>query len=236
MTRYVLLLIAGCAAASAHDIITTKITYSKELVRLLDKRCATCHQDGGAAFSLTTYEAARPWAKAIKEEVDARRMPPWQAIKGFAEFKDDRGMTQEEIELIDDWVEGGAPEGNPKFLPTDRKFGDWKAPEKPAGAAAVVIQNSTKLDANERVLGIRPKEVKKGETVQIIAARPDGTITPLLWIYQYNPDYTRTYYYTSAVNLPAGTQIEMSPSDGGTFDLFATAPKPKASSTRGGAN
>lgn len=235
MTRFALLLIAGCAAASAHDIITTKITFSKEMVRLLDKRCATCHHDGGAAFSLTTYDAARPWAKAIKEEVDARRMPPWQAIKGFAEFKDDRGLTQEEIELVDDWVEGGAPEGNPKFLPTDHKVIDWKDPDKPAGAAAVPVQNASKLEGNERVLAIRPKDVKKGQTVQIIAARPDGTITPLLWIYQYNPDFTRTYYYASPVNLPAGTQIEMSPADAGSFELFASAPKPKASATRGGA-
>jgi hypothetical protein len=241
MSRSVAVFVAACAVASPvvfpHDVITTKITFSKEIVRLLNKRCVTCHRDGGTSFSLATYEAARPWAKAIKEEVDARRMPPWQAIKGFSEFKDDRGLTQEEIELIDDWVEGGAPEGNPKFVPKDVKIEGWKDPDMPKGASAVVAGNGTKIAATERVVGIRPKDVKKGATVQIIAARPDGTIEPLLWIYQFNPDYVRTYYYANPVSLPAGTEIQMSPPDSGTFSLYAKAAapaKPKVSASHVG--
>src|ERR1700739_3123590 len=100
MFRAAVLMIACAAVAGAHDVITTKITWSKEMSRLVYKRCATCHRDGGAAFSLMTYEAARPWAKAIKEETLERRMPPWQAVKGFGEFKDDRGLTEEELEVI----------------------------------------------------------------------------------------------------------------------------------------
>ena len=69
-----------------------------------------------------TYAEARPWAAAIKEEVLERRMPPWGAVKGFGEFKDDQGLTQEQIELIADWVEGGAPEGDPKLLPKVPEF------------------------------------------------------------------------------------------------------------------
>src|ERR1700719_309063 len=112
-------------ALNAHDIITTKITFSKEISRLLYKRCATCHREGGSSFSLMTFEEARPWAKAIKEEVLERRMPPWEAVKGFGEFRDDRGLTQEEIELISDWVEGSAPEGDPKYLPTAPPPSAW---------------------------------------------------------------------------------------------------------------
>ena len=231
--KHALLFVAAMSAVSAHDVITTKITFSKEIVRLVNKRCATCHRDGGAAFSLNTYEVARPWAKAIKEEVDERRMPPWEAVKGFAEFKDDRGLTQEEIELIDDWVEGGAPEGNPKFVPADPKLTDWSDPDAPKGSAEVVVANAAKLEAQERVLAIRPKDLKKGASVQIIAARPDGTIEPLLWIYKYNPQFVRTYYYTSPPSLPAGTKIEMSPADAGTVALFASAPKSHATSRVG---
>lgn len=230
-----ILFIACLTIASAHDVITTKITFSKEIVRLVNKRCGTCHRDGGAAFSLATYDVVRPWAKAIKEEVDARRMPPWEAVKGFAEFKNDRGLTQEEIELIDDWVEGGAPEGNPKFVPAEPTFPDWHDPEAPKDSTEVLIANGTKLDGPAHVLAVRPKDLKKGESVQIIAARPDGTIEPLLWIYQYNPDFTRTYYYTTPVTLPAGTRIETSPPDAGSVELFAKMPKASARSTRGGA-
>ncbi|MBK7927800.1 MAG: cytochrome c [Bryobacterales bacterium] len=118
MTRLALALFLCAAAARAHDPITTKLTFTKEIVRLFHKHCANCHRDGGPApFSLMTYESARPWATAIKEEVLARRMPPWGAVKGFGEFQGDLGLTQEELHLIADWIEGGAPEGDPVFLP-----------------------------------------------------------------------------------------------------------------------
>ena len=64
-----------------------------------------------------TYSEARPWAKAMQEEVLERRMPPWGAVKGFGDFRNDQALTPEQIELVADWVEGGAPEGEPKDLP-----------------------------------------------------------------------------------------------------------------------
>ena len=84
-------------ATSAHDIITTPITFSREISRLLYSRCVTCHRQGGRAFSLITFQEARPWAAAIKEEVLERRMPPWGAVKGFGEFRNDEGLIQEQI-------------------------------------------------------------------------------------------------------------------------------------------
>lgn len=203
----------------AHDIITTKITFSKEISRLLYKRCATCHHEGGSAFSLMTYDEARPWAKAIKEEVLERRMPPWEAVKGFGEFRDDRGLTQEELETISAWVEGGAPEGEPKYLPSLPKLTAWQDPPAPKGSSEIVVKDGTKLVAGSKVLAIRAKSLMPGQSVQIVAVRPDSTVEPLLWIYKYNAAFHRTYYYQSAVTLPAGTRIEMSPA-GGTVGLF----------------
>src|SRR5271163_3259700 len=121
MFRAAILILAGASVAGAHDFITTKITWSKEVSRLVYKRCSSCHREGGSAFAIITYEQARPWAKAIKEEALERRMPPWQAVKGFGDFKNDRGLTEEELEILSDWVEGGAPEGEPKYLPETPK-------------------------------------------------------------------------------------------------------------------
>jgi hypothetical protein len=220
MLRAVAFLIAGLGIAQAHDIITTKITWSKEISRLFYKRCASCHREGGAAFSLMKYEEARPWAKAIKEETLERRMPPWNAVKGFGEFKEDRGLTQEEIELISNWVEGGAPEGNPKHLPPAPKPGAWQDPAVPAGTSELVVGAETKLDASARVVAVRAKSLKPGASAQIIAIRPDGTVEPLLWIYKYDPKFKRTYYYRSPLALPAGTRVEMSPPGAGSVALF----------------
>src|SRR6202140_4898073 len=112
----------------AHDVITTPLTFSREISRIVYSRCANCHRQRGSAFSLLTYQEARPWAAAIKEEVLERRMPPWGAVKGFGEFRDDQALTPEQMELIGDWVEGGAPEGEPKDLPATPK---WTAPAPP---------------------------------------------------------------------------------------------------------
>ena len=68
-------------------------------------------------MSLLTYEEARPWAKAIKEQVLNRQMPPWGAVKGFGDFSNDASLTQDEINRLAEWVEGGAPEGETIYLP-----------------------------------------------------------------------------------------------------------------------
>jgi hypothetical protein len=206
-----MLFVLGAVPALAHDVITTKITWSREISRLVYRRCVSCHAE------FVNYEDARPWAKAMKEETGARRMPPWQAVKGFGDFKDDRGLTQEEIELISDWVEGGSPEGDPRYLPEKPKAVVWMDPSVPAGSASIVVAAGFRLKAAARVVAVRPEKLAEGSGVQVIATRPDGTAEPLVWIYGYNPKFRRTYYYRSPVALPAGTVFEMG---AGTFTLF----------------
>src|SRR4030095_4565368 len=113
---------ACCVVLAAHDVITTSVTWNREISRIFFDRCASCHNEKGTAFSMMTYAEARPWAVAIKEEVLSRRMPPWGAVKGFGDFRNDQGWSQEQIELITSWVEGGVPEGNAKDLPAKPKL------------------------------------------------------------------------------------------------------------------
>jgi hypothetical protein len=127
--------VGGGIALRAHDPITTQITWNREISRIVFNRCGSCHHDGGSStISLMTYQAARPWAKAMKEEVLERRMPPFAAVKGFGEVRDEGALTQEELHLIADWVEGGAPEGDdPKLLP---KIPDFSAAAPSVAAKA----------------------------------------------------------------------------------------------------
>ena len=102
------LLISGSLAA--HDRITTKVTWDREIAPIVRARCVTCHSPGGRApMPLTTYEEARPWAKAIKEEVLARRMPKWHVVRGYGDFKNDPSLSAFEIALVAAWADGGAP-------------------------------------------------------------------------------------------------------------------------------
>lgn len=215
------LAIVGCGAAvSAHDVFSTKITYSREISRLIDKRCASCHHDGGSSFSLTTFEQARPWAKAIKEEVLERRMPPFGAVKGFGDLRDDQALTQEELHLIADWVEGGSPEGDPALLAAHPAYGPVAVKPEATGKE-LIVDGSYTLKRAMTIVGVRAASLTDGSSVKLVAERPDGQITPLIWLYDYKPQFDRTYYFRKPVNLPADTKIEEYPRDKGALALVA---------------
>jgi hypothetical protein len=215
-------LVIGAIGAGGHDVYTTPLTFSREISRVLYARCISCHRDGGTAFPLVTYEQARPWAKSIKEEVLERRMPPWGAIKGFGDFRNDQALPQEEIALITDWVEGGAPAGDPALLPK---------PPAPAPTSArkttseLVARSGFVLRAPMRLAGIRAgNDVTSGASLMVTAIRPDRTVEPLLWLYGYAPKFARSYWYRSTLLLPAGTRIEAAPAEAGSVALLPAAP------------
>ena len=210
----------AAVVTSGHDVITTPITFSREISRLVNARCARCHRPGGPAFSLMTYAEARPWAAAIKEEVLERRMPPWGAVKGFGEFKDDQGLTQEQIEIIADWVEGGAPEGEPKLLPKAPEFMVERPVQTPPG---LQVEAALRLKAGITLTGIQPQKVIDGGSVAVTATRPDGSIEPLLWLYRYQPQFPRVYWYRTALHLEAATRIEVTPPGAATVALITQA-------------
>lgn len=108
--------IAVCARlapiGSAHAP-PTNVTYTKDISGILERRCLGCHSPGGSrSVPLDTYDRARHWAKAIREEVLERRMPPWPAASGFADYGNDRSLSPIEIELLRAWADGGTPLGS----------------------------------------------------------------------------------------------------------------------------
>ena len=199
------LLAALAGPVCAHDVITTKVTFDREIIRIVNARCGTCHRDGGSAFSLMNYSEARPWAKAIQEEVLERRMPPWGAVKGFGDFRDDQALTPEQIEVIADWVDGGAPEGEPKFLPDPPK---WTASSPAlAGSVHLSVSGDRKLLQPLTLAGIRPRKVAPDVSFQVTAELPDGSIQPLLWLQPYKPAYNHAFWFRNLLVLPRGTVI-----------------------------
>ena len=201
------MLFAGAGSIPAHDVISTKLTWSQEISRIVYARCASCHRDGGPApMPLIAYAQVRPWAKAIKEEVHERRMPPWGAMKGFGEFQDDNSLTTEEIHLIADWVEGGAPEGESQYLP----------PVPPVRnavksiAAPLTLRHGFRLAAPMRIAAIAPAPgLAQGASLQAVAALPDGGVVPLLWLFNFQPKHPRVFQYREPLRLPAGTVVRI---------------------------
>lgn len=208
------ILLLTALSAYGHDVITTKVTFDREIVRLFDTHCISCHREGGMAFSLATYKDARPWAKAIGEEVLQRRMPPWGAVKGFGDFRNDQGLTAEQLELIVDWEEGGAPEGEEKDLPAQPKVGKFPLDGAAAQSAGqTVIAGDWKVRAAFRLDGLLPKSAPDGASFQITAEMPDGSIEPLLWLMNYKKQYGHWFLLRTPLALPAGTVIRGVPRD-----------------------
>jgi len=109
------------------------VTYSNQIVRILQKRCVECHRSGEIApFALTDYEEVVGWAETIVEVIEDQRMPPWFANKKHGHFSNERRMTVEEKQLVFDWVKNGAPEGNRADLPEPVKYhSGWQLPQQP---------------------------------------------------------------------------------------------------------
>ena len=102
---------------------TRPVTFARDVAPIFQEKCQTCHRpDSIAPMSLLTFEEVRPWARAIKSRVTARQMPPWDIVKtvGIQHFKNDRSLSDEQIDTIVRWVDNGAPMGDPKDLPAPR--------------------------------------------------------------------------------------------------------------------
>jgi hypothetical protein len=222
-SRAVLAFFAAALPLLAHDPITTKLTWSKEISRLFLKRCMACHQNGGRApFPLTTYAEARPWAVAIRDEVARRKMPPWNAVKGFGDFANDRALSQEEITLIVDWVNGGAPEGDPKYA-VDRLPNAW-SPAKLEASAAIATPGAAPLAAPALLTALRVKTMKAGGEARLLLVRADGSIEPLAWIRNYRPAFNEPLIFRSPIRAAPGAHVVPYPARAGAFELL-TAPE-----------
>ncbi len=116
-------------AAAAADA-PQQVTFTKDVAPIFQEHCQNCHHAGTVApMSLVTYEEARPWARAIKQRVSAREMPPWFIDRnvGVQHFANDESLSDEEIATIVKWVDGGALQGNPADMPPARQFADDQA-------------------------------------------------------------------------------------------------------------
>ncbi|HXG65627.1 MAG TPA: cytochrome c [Blastocatellia bacterium] len=126
MGFYLAVAFAGAGGASGQG--KAALTFSKDVAPIFYKNCIACHRAGEIApMSLVTYKEVRPWAKAIREKVFTREMPPWHADPQYGKWANDRRMSQKEIDTIVAWIDQGSKEGDPKDLPPTPQFAEgWQ--------------------------------------------------------------------------------------------------------------
>jgi hypothetical protein len=132
---------------AADSSLSRQPTFSKDVAPIFQAKCQECHQPNSIApMSLITYEETRPWARAIKARVAARQMPPWHIDRsvGVQKFKNDMSLSDEQVDTIVRWVDGGALEGDPKDMPPPRPLvtdNEWKAVKDGFGPPDLVIKS-----------------------------------------------------------------------------------------------
>lgn len=108
-----------------------QVTFSKDIAPILQRSCENCHRpDGGGPMSLVTYQEVRRYAQRIKDRTAIRdrmgAMPPWYIEKdiGIQHYQNDNSLSDQDLALIQAWVDNGAPEGNPADMPAPLEWGD----------------------------------------------------------------------------------------------------------------
>src|SRR5579871_2074443 len=164
--------IFACAFSPAFAA-DAKITFHKDVEPILQTRCQTCHRPGEAApMPLLTYTDARPWAKAIKQAVLTRRMPPWSADESVGHFRNDRRLSDAEIATLANWADAGAPEGNSTDAPAPLEFTEGWAIGKPDAVLNMPIPYDVPAQGTIDYQWILIPGFKEDKWVQAFEVRP----------------------------------------------------------------
>jgi hypothetical protein len=207
----------------AHDRVTTKVTWSREISPIVQARCAGCHVRGGSStIPLTTYAEARPWAASIKEEVLTRRMPVWKAARGYGDFANDPSLSPFEIALIAAWADGGAPEVSER----DKAQGATATSTVPAAPAFRPPSKNTRerslacgdVALTGRLLAVTPR-LEKGSSAGIAAMLPGGRHQIVAWIRDSEPAQPATYWLRRPLDLPPGSRLHVEASGQCALDV-----------------
>lgn len=115
------LAVPAIQAVSAHQVQqqagSGKYTFSEHIAPIIWKHCVSCHRDGEIApFPLVSYEQVAENAVTIAAVTKSRYMPPWKPTQ-YARYADERGLSENEIQMLAEWAADGAPQGDPNKTP-----------------------------------------------------------------------------------------------------------------------
>jgi mono/diheme cytochrome c family protein len=196
------------APGAAHDPPRTTVTWVGDIERLVQSRCIRCHApDGKGPMSLVTYEDARPWARAMREEVLARRMPKWHAARGYGEFANDPTLSPFDIALIVAWVDGGAVRGD-RSGAARQPIPITPTPPPSSTARTVALSCGDRPLPPGRLLAIKPS-LAEGGSAGFSVILPGGHQEIVAWIRDYEADFADTYWLESPIILRRGSRLRV---------------------------
>jgi len=169
------MVLSSAATVSVTADGATPPTFARDVAPIFQKHCQACHRPGEAApMSLLSYEDARPYAKSIAKNVEARVMPPWHADTAVGEWANDRRMSEKEIQTVVNWGREGAPMGNPADLPKPLEFTDgWNigVPDKIVYIADKEFTIGADVEDKYQIFVVNP-QFKEDQWIEAVEVRP----------------------------------------------------------------
>jgi hypothetical protein len=174
---------AWTATAADGQAAAQSVTFAKDVAPILQAKCQECHRVGSMApMSLVTYEDVRPWAKSIRDRVRTRQMPPWHIDRtiGVQKFKNDMSLSDDQINTIVQWIDTGAPAGNPKDMPAPRQWpadNEWQAVKLLGQPDIVLTSQPYTMSAQHQDVWFRPVNeipITEPRWVRAVEMRPSA--------------------------------------------------------------
>ena len=95
-------------------VLFSQVNFSEDVSPIIYNNCTECHRDGGAGpMPFTSYEDVAALGFMVQYVTQSGYMPPWHADPDYSHFIGERVLTDEEKQLITDWVQAGMPQGDP---------------------------------------------------------------------------------------------------------------------------
>jgi len=211
------LMLGGCGTGPADPPVPAdEVTWHGEVAPIFAEHCAVCHRSGGVGgFSLDTYADAKPLAIWVSNTVRSGKMPPWTLADDSADcaipgpFKHRLVLSDQQIQWIEDWADGGAPQGDPESAaplpdPLDREL---------SGVSYVI----------ERSEGWAASSVQDAEDFRCFLLDPGVTDTRYLTGIQVEPDALEVLHHVFAYRVPAdrAEEFEGLIGEDGSYECFA---------------
>ena len=123
-----ILLLTLPAAAWPAPAATGRAEFYRDIAPIVYRNCSPCHRPGESApFPLLSYDDVKRRAALVAAVTKRRYMPPWLPEPGHGEFAEERRLTDQQIETIQEWVKDGTPAGTPTRASAPPKFADeWQ--------------------------------------------------------------------------------------------------------------
>jgi len=118
------------------------------------------------------------------------------------------GKPETEKSMVGIYFADKAPEHKMMSVGLPALFGFGAGIDIPAGEKNFTIQDSFVLPVDARVYSATAHAHYVGKEMKLTATLPDGAVTPLIWIPDWDFAWQDPYVYKDAVSLPKGTRID----------------------------